>query len=62
MGLIQCPDNSMVKSPVISTSAAADFKSVGGGKKNHKFSGLQSIPETNSLLYSHSNLLFFPRA
>lgn len=51
-GLIQYSENSTVKSPVISTSSALDFKSVGGSKKkiNHKFSVLQSIPETNSLL------------
>lgn len=36
----------MIMSPV----AAADFISVGEGKKSHKRSVLQSIPETNSLL------------
>lgn len=49
MTLIQYTSNSTAKSPVSLTSAAADFKNVGGGKKNHKFSVFQSIPETSSL-------------
>lgn len=50
MSLIQYPNNATVKSPMIWTSATAEFKSVGGDKKNHKFSVLQTIQETNSLL------------